>query len=171
MAIHLCYWCPKRRAEGRFGALWTLSELKVGTLGKTPPIRDLPRPQCQPNRTYCTAGEALLTSCAGLYQSSSGLDVGGDLSREYPELTAGMDFLSLRVYGPLNSLYTGFIPIHSSPQTQTQVPGPLSKKQNRYSWDFLEPNGPVADSKCASNYLKHKPCDMNSSLSWWTRSF
>ena len=30
-------------------------------------IRDLPRPQCQPNQTYCTAGEALLILCAGLW--------------------------------------------------------------------------------------------------------
>ena len=30
-------------------------------------IRDLPRPQCQPNQTCCTAGEALLTLCAGLW--------------------------------------------------------------------------------------------------------
>ena len=28
-------------------------------------IRDLPRPQCQSNQTYCTAGEALLIFCAG----------------------------------------------------------------------------------------------------------
>ena len=35
---------------------------------------------------------------------SSGLVVGGDLSRKHPELTAGMDFLCLRVYGPLNKL-------------------------------------------------------------------
>jgi hypothetical protein len=31
------------------------------------PIRDFPRPQCQPNQTYCTAGEALLILCAGLW--------------------------------------------------------------------------------------------------------
>ena len=29
-------------------------------------MRDLPRPQCQPNQTYCTAGEYLLILCAGL---------------------------------------------------------------------------------------------------------
>ena len=32
----------------------------------SPLIRDLPSPQCQPNQTYCTAGEGLLTLCAGL---------------------------------------------------------------------------------------------------------
>ena len=30
-------------------------------------MRDLPRPQCQPKQTYCTAGEALLTLIAGLW--------------------------------------------------------------------------------------------------------
>ena len=30
-------------------------------------IRNLPRPQCQPNQTYCTSGECLLTLCAGLW--------------------------------------------------------------------------------------------------------
>ena len=32
-----------------------------------PPVRYLPRPQCQPNQAYCTAGEALLILCAGLW--------------------------------------------------------------------------------------------------------
>ena len=30
-------------------------------------MKDLPRPQCQPNQTYCTAGEALLAMSAGLW--------------------------------------------------------------------------------------------------------
>ena len=30
-------------------------------------IRDFSSPQCQPNQTYCTAGESLLTWCAGLW--------------------------------------------------------------------------------------------------------
>ena len=30
-------------------------------------IMELSRPQCQPNQTHCTAGEALLTLCAGLW--------------------------------------------------------------------------------------------------------
>ena len=30
-------------------------------------IRNLPSPQCQPNQTLCTAGEGLLTWCAGLW--------------------------------------------------------------------------------------------------------
>ena len=30
-------------------------------------IRDIPSPQCQPNQPYCTAGEALLILCAGLW--------------------------------------------------------------------------------------------------------
>ena len=30
-------------------------------------IKDLSSPQCQPNQTYCTAGESLLTWCAGLW--------------------------------------------------------------------------------------------------------
>ena len=33
----------------------------------TCPIRDFSSPQCQPNQTYCTAGESLLTWCAGLW--------------------------------------------------------------------------------------------------------
>ena len=34
-------------------------------------MRDLPSPQCQPNQTYCTAGESLLTLCAGLYNNNT----------------------------------------------------------------------------------------------------
>ena len=34
-------------------------------LSPPPPIRDFSSPQCQPNQTYCTAGECLLTWCAG----------------------------------------------------------------------------------------------------------
>ena len=30
-------------------------------------MRKLPRPQCQPNQTYCTSGESFLTLCAGLW--------------------------------------------------------------------------------------------------------
>ena len=33
----------------------------------SPPIRDLPSPQCQPNQRYCTAGKCLLTLCVGLW--------------------------------------------------------------------------------------------------------
>ena len=39
--------------------------LKVMDCAKT--IRDLPSPQFQPNQTTCTAGEGLLTWCAGLW--------------------------------------------------------------------------------------------------------
>ena len=34
-------------------------------------IRDFSSPQCQPNQTYCTAGESLLTWCAGLCNNNT----------------------------------------------------------------------------------------------------
>ena len=36
------------------------------------PIRDLTRPQCKANQTHCTAGEALLTLCDGLWARAQG---------------------------------------------------------------------------------------------------
>ena len=48
-----------------------LPQSQKKSIGQSPPqelegIRDFSSPQGQPNQTYCTAGESLLTWCAGL---------------------------------------------------------------------------------------------------------
>ena len=82
------HWCPKQQQIGTLHSLAQkegliylafLEERKSlglnyqhskGESVKTWPNagrKNLPCPQCQPNQTYCTAGEALLTLCAGLW--------------------------------------------------------------------------------------------------------
>ena len=65
------YLHPIQRTVGRTSELELFSfQTKIFTNwseSRHVPIRDLPCPQCQPNQTYCTAGEELLTCCAGLW--------------------------------------------------------------------------------------------------------
>ena len=70
--VHVCHHLhPGSAGCQEWGQDDRLAECAIcGADNSTAPgnsVRNLPRPQCQPNQTYCTSGECLLSLCAGLW--------------------------------------------------------------------------------------------------------